>query len=135
MTIITQFIYHSFKIKTGIQLTWKKQGKKNPVWPGDPVKNLVAIRWFFLLKRCYFNFKKKIDSMTRSKLGTRILNRTGCKNYEIYHFLLFITVNLVLFFKEFIFKNILNLYFLFFKIYLYHWRIKIILPNRSAKQS
>ena len=58
--------------------------------------------------------------MTRSKLETRILNWTGSKNYEIYHFLLFMTVNLVLFFKEFIFKNILNLYFLFFKIYLYH---------------
>jgi hypothetical protein len=58
--------------------------------------------------------------MTRSKLGTRILNRIGSKKYEIYHFLLFMTVNLVLFFKEFIFKNILNLYFLFFKIYLYH---------------
>ena len=55
----------------GTGLSWKKNREKktgcdpvDPVTWQDPVKNPVAIRWFlflFLLKRYYFDFKKKID--------------------------------------------------------------------------
>jgi len=41
----------------------------------------VDFCFFFLLKWCRFNFKKKLTRTTRSKPKTRSLNRTGSENY------------------------------------------------------
>jgi hypothetical protein len=45
----------------------------------DPVKNPVAIRWFFLLKRRHFDLKKfdPDNPVTRKKPGTQVLDRAG----------------------------------------------------------
>jgi hypothetical protein len=89
------YIYHSFKTRPGGS-TWnpglkpgrveEKTGEEKTQC--DPVKNLVASRWLlFLLKRRRFDLKKKIDpddSVNRSKPGTRALDQTGSKNYDIY---------------------------------------------------
>ena len=53
-----------------------------------PGYNTLTFVFFFLLKRRRFDFFKKIDPddpVTRSKPGTRVLNRTGSKNYGLYN--------------------------------------------------
>jgi hypothetical protein len=69
----------------------KKQGKEKPgmirLTRQEPVKNpVVTRRLFFLLKRRRFDLKKKLTRAnwtTRSKPGTRALDRTRSENYVI----------------------------------------------------
>jgi len=117
VSLINVILNHSFKTwpgpagRSGTQPTrgWNRAGlkkkqekEKNPVWTGwpgqltrqDPVKNPVAIVefcFFFFLKRHHIDFLKKQidpdDPVTRSKLGTRVLDQTGhwagSKNYVL----------------------------------------------------
>jgi hypothetical protein len=50
--------------------------------PGQKLSCNPLIFVFFLLKRRYFNFFYKKE-LTRSKPGTRALNRTRSKNYAL----------------------------------------------------
>jgi hypothetical protein len=70
----------------------KKQGKKNPVWPGKTwLKTRLQPVNFFLLKRCRFDFFiKKIDPgnlVTRSKPGPWI--EPGLKTMVIANIIIF----------------------------------------------
>jgi hypothetical protein len=68
----------------GIGPGWRKNREKNPdvTWltRQDPVTNQLTFFYVFLLKRCRFNFFKKLTQSTRLKLGTQILNRAGSWN-------------------------------------------------------
>ena len=90
---------HSFKIRSAGRpgaragSGWRKNsGRKNPMWPGDLVKNHGCNPLTFVLfftKTMLFWFKKKRidpgDPMTQSKPGARALDRAGyrarSKNY------------------------------------------------------
>jgi hypothetical protein len=68
-----------------------REGKTrcDPTDPADPTRPGCkpvdfCFFLFFLLKRRRFDFKKKLTRPTRSKLGTRVLDRTGSSNYGCY---------------------------------------------------
>jgi hypothetical protein len=87
------YVSHSFKTQPGGSI-WDptdpglEPGRVEEKTQCDPVKNPVASCWLlFLLKRRRFDLKKKIypdNSVNRSKPGTRALDQTGSKNYDIY---------------------------------------------------
>ena len=63
---LTRWVDQGPDIRIG--LSWRKnRGRKNPVWPGDPVDparssqkhNYDSLIFFFLLKQYHFNLKKK----------------------------------------------------------------------------
>jgi hypothetical protein len=66
----------------------KKQGKKNPVWPGQKSGcNPLSFIYFFNKTTSFLFFLKKridpSDPVTRLKHGTRALNRAGSKYYDM----------------------------------------------------
>ena len=71
----------------GIESGWRKnKERKNPVWPGK-TRSKIWLQpvdfFFFLLKRCRFDFLKKLTRATRSKSGIQTLDRTGSENYAV----------------------------------------------------
>jgi hypothetical protein len=81
----------------------------------DPVKNLIALVdfcfFFFLLKRRRFDFKKNDpgNPVTRSKPGTRALDRAGSKNYGLYLKKIYFDFILKYFILNLIYFHLLNI--------------------------